>query len=269
MSLKHSLLPEATNFGTSPATCSSRPPKQRDFRTIGSPALLGNYRSSASSEIQTLLPAHGQDGKALLKKPRVVPKFISANTRKSNRTQPGFLAFCEKSTGAVQFRTELSTDWNCTIERMAGALAVQCLVRGSDPEDFDVLVAAGQPLADQLLRRARELLEQGRAAASPAALSPRQTEILRSVIRNRANKEIASKLNITVRTVKFHVSCLLNRFGVQNRSELAQRAATVLPPSLLSWEDAADSAPMSGPVAVESALHVAKPRPPQFVERSA
>ena len=67
-----------------------------------------------------------------------------------------------------------------------------------------------------------------RAVSRPASLSPRQSEILLSVIRNRANKEIASKLNITVRTVKFHISSLLNKFGVENRAELARRAASFL-----------------------------------------
>ena len=66
--------------------------------------------------------------------------------------------------------------------------------------------------------------------AGPAPLSPRQSEILRSVICNRANKEIASKLNITVRTVKFHISSLLNKFGVDNRTDLARRAAGLLRP---------------------------------------
>ena len=48
---------------------------------------------------------------------------------------------------------------------------------------------------------------------------------------NRANKEIASKLNITVRTVKFHISSLLSKFGVESRAELARRAAGFMRPN--------------------------------------
>jgi DNA-binding CsgD family transcriptional regulator len=205
-----------------------------------------------------------------LKKVREVPKLIPSNVKRSNLNQPDFFAFCEKSTGAVQFRTEPSADLNYTVERMAGLLAMQCLVRGSDPEDFDVLIAAEQAFAKQLLSRAKELLEQGRAVASPASLSPRQREILQSVIRNRANKEIASKLNITVRTVKFHVSSLLNRFGVQNRTELARRAATFMPPALMNREEAEEDSGLQalGPVAVTSPLHIAaKERSAQFQRR--
>lgn len=205
-----------------------------------------------------------------MKKVRAVPKLIPPHTRKSNPNQPDFFAFCEKSTGVVQFRTEPSADLNCTVERVAGLLAMQCLIRGSDPEDFDILVAAEQAFANRLLSRAKELLEEGRAVASPASLSPRQREILHSVIRNRANKEIASKLNITVRTVKFHISSLLNRFGVQNRAELARRAAGFMPSALLDRGKTAEDSELQalGPVAVNSLVGLAaKARGAQFQRR--
>lgn len=160
----------------------------------------------------------------------------------------------------VQFRAEPSADLNCTIERIAGLLAVQCLIRGSDPEDFEILVAAEQAFRNRLLFRAKELLEDGRAVANPSSLSPRQTEILQSVMRNRANKEITSKLNLSVRTVKFHISCLLSRFGVQNRSELARRAAGFIRLALPDQEEASEDSelPALGPVAVDSPMHLTK-----------
>lgn len=153
--------------------------------------------------------------------------------------------FCERSSGAAQFRAESTADLDCTVERMAGLLAMQCLVRGTDPDDFEILVAAERNFASRLQSRAKELLEEGRAVASPSCLSPRQQEILHSVIRNQANKEIASKLNITVRTVKFHISSLLSKFGVENRTELARRAAGLLRPTVL--DGGASAAPAQTP----------------------
>ena len=100
------------------------------------------------------------------------------------------------------------------------------------PEDLLVLrCPLTSSLAGRFLSRAKELLEEGRAVAAPAFLSPRQSEILHSVIRNRANKEIACKLqySVTVRTVKFHISSLLNKFGVDNRAALARKAAGLIP----------------------------------------
>jgi DNA-binding CsgD family transcriptional regulator len=141
---------------------------------------------------------------------------------------PSRFVFCEKSTGLTRFQAEGASDRNSTVERMAGMLAMQCLVRGHDPADFAVLVPADEGFCEQLVSRAAALLEEGRAVANPGGLSPRQREILQSVVRNRANKEIASRLNITVRTVKFHISALLEKFGVANRGDLARRAAGML-----------------------------------------
>ena len=149
--------------------------------------------------------------------------------KKRELDSPKPLVFCDKSSGIAQFRAESNGgDTIHTVERVAGLLAMQCLIRGRDPGDFAILVPAERALVGRLVTRAREILEAGRAVAGPASLSPRQSEILHSVICNRANKEIAAKLNITVRTVKFHVSSLLNKFGVDNRGELARRAAGLL-----------------------------------------
>jgi len=53
-----------------------------------------------------------------------------------------------------------------------------------------------------------------------AGLSRREQEVLNSLLENLANKEIGSRLNITERTVKFHVSNLLNKFSVRRRADL-------------------------------------------------
>ena len=55
---------------------------------------------------------------------------------------------------------------------------------------------------------------------SVANLSRREQEVLDSLLENLSNKEIASKLNIAERTVKFHVSNLLSKFGVRRRADL-------------------------------------------------
>jgi DNA-binding NarL/FixJ family response regulator len=56
--------------------------------------------------------------------------------------------------------------------------------------------------------------------AAAADLSRREQETLEALLENLSNKEIASKLNISERTVKFHVSNLLSKFGVRRRADL-------------------------------------------------
>ncbi len=51
-------------------------------------------------------------------------------------------------------------------------------------------------------------------------LSRREQEALDALLENLSNKEIANRLNISERTVKFHVSNLLNKFGVRRRADL-------------------------------------------------
>lgn len=55
---------------------------------------------------------------------------------------------------------------------------------------------------------------------SPAELSRREQEVLNGLLENLANKEVADRLHISERTVKFHVSNLLSKFGVRRRADL-------------------------------------------------
>ncbi len=55
---------------------------------------------------------------------------------------------------------------------------------------------------------------------SPNELSRREQEVLASLLENLANKEVAERLHISERTVKFHVSNLLAKFGVRRRADL-------------------------------------------------
>jgi DNA-binding NarL/FixJ family response regulator len=78
---------------------------------------------------------------------------------------------------------------------------------------------------------AASLMREMQAPAAPtpvsgaAALTERETEVLRLVARGRANKEIARELGIGEKTVKTHVSSVLAKLGVQSRTQAALYAA--------------------------------------------
>jgi two-component system NarL family response regulator len=55
-------------------------------------------------------------------------------------------------------------------------------------------------------------------------LSDRQREVLRLIAGGRSNKQIAAALAITERTVKFHVTAIMNKLGVDNRAHAAAAA---------------------------------------------
>jgi DNA-binding NarL/FixJ family response regulator len=67
------------------------------------------------------------------------------------------------------------------------------------------------------------------AAASPEAereeLTPREQEVLALLAEGLSNKEIASRLDISDHTAKFHVNSILQKMGAQKRVEAVVRAA--------------------------------------------
>ena len=61
----------------------------------------------------------------------------------------------------------------------------------------------------------------GPGVAAPAALSPREREILRGIARGDSNKEIGRALGIAETTVKIHVQHILRKLDVASRVQAA------------------------------------------------
>ena len=68
------------------------------------------------------------------------------------------------------------------------------------------------------------LVREIQAPTEPERLTTRELEILQMITDGLANKEIAWKLRISERTVKSHVSRILDKFGLQSRTQVAVRA---------------------------------------------
>ena len=61
----------------------------------------------------------------------------------------------------------------------------------------------------------------------PEILTPlraREIEVLKLVADGHTNKEIALKLHISLRTVKFHMTSILTKLGVDNRMQAVAKA---------------------------------------------
>jgi DNA-binding NarL/FixJ family response regulator len=64
-----------------------------------------------------------------------------------------------------------------------------------------------------------------RAASRPGELTLREIEVLHLLAQGQANKQIAARLGISERTVKFHVSSIFRKLEATNRTEAVTIAA--------------------------------------------
>jgi two-component system response regulator TtrR len=85
-------------------------------------------------------------------------------------------------------------------------------------EVLPIIEKAFQRDAESRDRRARHL----RAAGRIAMLTERERAVLQRVIEGKQNKVIAGELDISVKTVEFHRSKLMEKMGVDSVAELVQ-----------------------------------------------
>src|SRR5262249_24539134 len=127
-----------------------------------------------------------------------------------------------------------------------GAVPVLALVQGEqDARTALARGAAGARLrtadgptiqaALQAIARGLVVLEHGfgsllpppeaRPAATAEAFTPREREVLALLARGLSNRDIADALEISAHTAKFHVNSILQKLGVERRTEAVVRAA--------------------------------------------
>jgi DNA-binding CsgD family transcriptional regulator len=189
-------------------------------------------------------------------------------TRKPRSVQPAAFVFFDRKSGIRRFEVKAGDDGRIPSEQAASLLAIHCVARQQQPRDFDVMVAAGEDLIGGIVGRANKLIRSCsgfKVAGMP--LSRRQNEVLAAIAQNLSNKEIASKLNVSVRTVKFHVSTLLEKFEVRGRVDLMIEAAEFLPFEGVHKRVAANAASHASvaaaaallPMATTARLHIEEP----------
>ena len=125
-------------------------------------------------------------------------------------------------TAAVLVLTSSSDDQHLVQAIKAGALSYLPKTAGVDQVVEAVRAAARGESVLQPAATARLLRELRHASADPLSLlTPRETDVLKGLAQGRSNREIARALSVSEETVKSHVSSILAKLGLADRTQAA------------------------------------------------
>ena len=143
----------------------------------------------------------------------------------------GVAALEKLRSAGSEARTIVFTAYD-TDERILGALRAGArgyLLKGaSRTEIFDAIRtvhAGGSLLQPVVTNKLLQTMSRKERREETEPLTPREIEVLGLLALGLQNKEISSRLFITERTVKFHVSSLMHKLGAENRTETVTIAA--------------------------------------------
>jgi two-component system, NarL family, response regulator LiaR len=116
--------------------------------------------------------------------------------------------------------TSVLEDASVTGAVRAGAIGY--LLKDTDAEELSrAIKAASEGRVHLAPEAAARLMREVRAPENPEALTDREAEVLKLLARGKANKQIASTLYVSEKTIKAHVSSILMKLGVQSRTQAA------------------------------------------------
>ncbi len=100
------------------------------------------------------------------------------------------------------------------------------MVKPFEPEELVAQVESSLKQASRLIQRQDKSSEAAPKIQVPfdVELTPTELRVVQFVARGMANREIAEELNVSQRTIESHVSNMLGKTGLHNRTELARWA---------------------------------------------
>lgn len=100
------------------------------------------------------------------------------------------------------------------------------MVKPFEPEELVAQVESSLKQATRLIHHSGTATDTGPKIQVPfdVELTPTELKVVQFVARGMANREIAQEMNVSQRTIESHVSNMLGKTGLHNRTELARWA---------------------------------------------
>jgi len=165
---------------------------------------------------------------ALKSVPRTLPDVVLMDIHLPNRSGIECTALLRQQVPGLQIIILTVYDDASTLFKALRAGACGYLLKRARPEEILEAIheaqRGGAPMSSEIARQVVAAFEEPTPVAGPDdTLSRREHEILDHLLRGYANKEIATRLSISVFTVKNHLRHIYEKLHVRSRTEVVLR----------------------------------------------
>ena len=203
--------------------------KPRIFLADDHALILGGLRSLLEPEFDVV--GQATDGKALVEsaaglRPDVIVLDISMPllngfeaARQLRKLVPNSaLIFLSLHLSPAYLKTALQIGVSGYVLKSSSTEELRDAIKTVLKGDLFVSSSFDADILDKLRGRSGEINNE------ESDLTDRQREILQLIVDGRANKEIADRLNLSIKTVEFHRAKIMNKLGARSPAELTRLA---------------------------------------------
>jgi DNA-binding NarL/FixJ family response regulator len=126
--------------------------------------------------------------------------------------------------GSPPDRARLRAQLVAAAVEIAAEFSTLAAARASDVEHDAIVIADSDARPERVEGGALRLRTSSDDEALWEPLTPREVQVLELLAEGLPNKAIASRLDISDQTVKFHVSAICGKLGAANRTDAVRRA---------------------------------------------
>ena len=172
-----------------------------------------------------LVGESGDGDHAIAAIPAAEPSVVLVDLAMPRRDGVSVIETLRPSMPSTRFVVLTSSVDSADVRRAIDAGAAGYVGKTASPAELVAAIRAAHVGRRVLSPEATDALVAARQSPLPGAdLTPRERELLTLMVRGLNNQETAAELGISLPTVKFHVTNVLAKLGVDNRTEAVLKA---------------------------------------------